>query len=322
VSAAQNRNATMKRPLVALLFCLAGCASMAQPGPGAIPFALIGDLPYNTFEIAALDRLIDEMNEQDLAFVIHVGDITGGRGPCTDAWFEARKRQFQRSKHPFIIVPGDNDWVDCHRSGQDPMDRLSRFRELFESGEESLGQKTIRLERQSSDPRFADYREHMRWVAGNVLFVGLNVQGSNNNLGRTAAMDREVEKRMSAVFGWLDEAVKTVEQKRLSGLVVFIQADPRFGDKPHPSGGFEQFRNVLRTHALWLKKPILLVHGDGHFYIHDRPLRDPATNKPIPNFTRVEVFGSPQVRWIKAFIDPGSPELFRVAPAPSPAPAN
>lgn len=309
----------------AALLLLAGCGSFAQPGPGSIAFALIGDAPYSRLEASEVDRLIDEMNEQDLAFVIHVGDITSGQGPCTDAWLEARKRQFQRSKHPFIIVPGDNDWVDCHRSGRDPLERLARFRELFESGDESLGARRIRLERQSGDPRFAEYREHVRWVTADVLFVGLNVQGSNNNLGRTRAMDQEYEKRMAAVFDWLDEAVKTVEQKNLRGLVIFIQADPDFEGtarrKPGVPDGFERFKNVLRTHALYLKKPILFVHGDKHHYVYDQPLED-KNGKTIADFTRVEVWGSPIVRWIRAWIDPSDPGVFKVAPAPSPAPSN
>jgi hypothetical protein len=311
--------------LAALLLLAAGCGSLAQPGPGSVAFALIGDLPYNGLEVLALDRLIDEMNGQDLAFVIHVGDIGSGARVCTDEWLEARKGQFQRSRHPFIIVPGDNEWVDCHSSRRDPLERLARFREVFESGDESLGRRRIRLERQSSDPRFAEYREHVRWVTAGVLFVGLNVQGSNNNLGRTAAMDREHEKRMAAVFDWLDEAVKTVEQRDLRGLVIFAQADPdfeqRIARKPGVPDGFERFRNVLRAHALHLKKPILFVHGDKHHFVYDRPLED-AGGKTLANFTRVEVWGSPFVRWVKAWIDPNAPEVFGVTPATSPAPAN
>src|SRR3954462_6602100 len=231
----------------ALLLLAAGCGAFAQPRPGSIAFALIGDAPYNAIEIPEFDRLVDEMNAQDLAFVIHVGDITSGQGPCTDAWFEARKRQFQRSKHPFIIVPGENDWVDCHRSGRDPLERLERFRQVFESGDESLGARRIRLERQSSDPRFAEYREHVRWVTADVLFVGVNVQGSNNNLGRNRTMDEEHAKRMAAVFEWLDEAVKTVEPPNLRALVVFAQADPDFERRvrrrPGVPDGWESFRN-------------------------------------------------------------------------------
>ena len=308
----------------AFVLLLAGCGTFAQPGPGSIAFALIGDAPYNILEVDEVDRLIDALNAQDLAFVIHVGDISSGHGPCSDEWFEARKRQFERSKHPFIIVPGDNDWVDCHRSGKDPLERLDFFRRLFESGDESLGVQKIRLERQSNDRRFPEYREDMRWTAGDVLFVGVNVQGSNNNVGRNAAMDREAAHRMEAVFDWMDEAVKIVEQRNLRGLVVFAQADPDFEmsvrRRPGVPDGWESFRNVLRTHALYLKKPVLFVHGDKHHFVYDHPLED-GKGRTLSNFTRVEVWGSPFVRWIKAWIDPKAPDVFGVTPATS-APGN
>jgi hypothetical protein len=310
----------MRRLAPALLLLLAGCASLAPPGPGSIAFGLIGDVPYHGWEIGALDRMIDGMNAQDLAFVLHVGDIGEPPEVCTDEWLQARRRQLERSRHPVVIVPGDNEWVDCHASA-DPLARLERFRDVFESGDTSLGARTIHLERQSSDARFAEYRENVRFVAAGVLFVGLNVPGSNNNLGRTPAMDAEHDRRMAAVFDWLDEAVKTVEQRNLRGLVIFVQADPdferRLQRKTGVPDGFERFRNVLRTHALWLKKPVLLLHGDKHVYVHDQPLDDPA-GRTIRNFTRVETFGSPQVRWVKLWVDPSYAGVFRVAPAPGP----
>jgi hypothetical protein len=182
------------KPLArALLLALAACtAHVAPPLPSgertALQFALIGDTPYSAAEAAALDSMIEEINREDLAFVIHVGDITGGQGPCTDEWLEARKRQFEKFRHPFVIVPGDNEWVDCHRTGFDPMERLGKFRELFEPGDTSLANRSLRLERQSG--RYAEYREHLRWIAADVLFVGVNVQGSNNNLGRTPGTGR------------------------------------------------------------------------------------------------------------------------------------
>src|SRR5258707_10519727 len=195
-------------------------------------FALIGDTPYSESEAAALDAMIEEMNREDLAFVIHVGDITGGQGPCTDEWLAARKRQFERFRYPFVIVPGDNEWVDCHRTGFDPMERLKKFRELFESGESSLG--GLRLERQSAP--YAEYREHMRWIAGDVLFVGVNVQGSNNNLGRTPAMDAEHRSRMAAVFAWLEDSERLAMERKLSGMRIFTQGDPDFAGKMRRKG--------------------------------------------------------------------------------------
>ncbi len=307
-----------------LLLALAACtAHIAPPLPSAgrtaLQFALIGDTPYSAAEAAALDSMIAEINREDLAFVIHVGDITGGQGPCTDEWFEARKRQFEKFRHPFVIVPGDNEWVDCHRTGFDPMERLKKFRDLFESGDRSLGLRTLSLERQSGP--YAEYREHMRWVAGEVLFVGVNVQGSNNNLGRMPAMDAEHRARMAAVFAWLEDSVQLAEKRRLAGILVFAQADPDFeGRIRRKSDGFADFRNALRALALRFGKPILFVNGDTHLYKLDQPLADPATGVPTRNFTRVVVFGSPQTRWIRAGVDPASPQVFQVSPVSQAAP--
>lgn len=304
-----------------VLLALAGCtAHIPPPLPSAfhppLAFALIGDTPYNESEAAVLDRVIDEMNGEDLAFVIHVGDITGGLGPCTDAWLEARKRQFERSKHPFVIVPGDNEWVDCHRSGMDPLERLAKFRELFESGDSSLGERKLGLERQSG--RYAAYREHVRWTTGNVLFVGLNVQGSNNNLGRSAAMDAEYRDRMPAVLDWMRDSLRVARERQVAGMVIFAQADPDFEGRTRRRGGdgFAGFRDALRELAVDFAKPVLFVNGDTHFYKLDKPLLDPRTGRPLENFTRVVVFGSPQTRWIRAGIDASTPQLFELSPQP------
>ena len=315
----------MKRLLFVLLLALAGCtAHVPRPLPSAVgpglEFALIGDTPYSASEAAALDSMIEEINREDLAFVIHVGDITGGQGPCTDAWFEARKRQFEKFRHPFVIVPGDNEWVDCHRTGFDPMERLKKFRELFESGDTSLGNRGLRLERQSG--RYREYREHVRWIAANVLFVGVNVQGSNNNLGRTPAMDAEHRARMAAVFAWLEDSVQLAEKRRVAGILIFAQGDPDFEGKMRRKGsnGFAEFRNALRDLALRFGKPVLFVNGDTHLYKLDQPIADPATGRPLHNFTRVVVFGSPPTRWIRAGIAPSSPQLFQLSPVLQPAP--
>jgi predicted phosphodiesterase len=312
---------TVLARLSLVLLALAGCtAHIPPPLPSAfhppLAFALIGDTPYNESEAAVLDRVIDEMNGEDLAFVIHVGDITGGLGPCTDAWLEARKRQFERSKHPFVIVPGDNEWVDCHRSGMDPLERLAKFRELFESGDSSLGERKLGLERQSG--RYAAYREHVRWITGNVLFVGLNVQGSNNNFGRSAAMDAEYRDRMPAVLDWMRDSLRVARERQVAGMVIFAQADPDFEGRTRRRGGdgFAGFRDALRELAVDFAKPILFVNGDTHFYKLDKPLLDPRTGRPLENFTRVVVFGSPQTRWIRAGIDASTPQLFELSPQP------
>ncbi len=245
---------------------LAGCAALEPAPPGAIVFALTGDAPYSEAEAQRLDALIDDLNARDLAFVAHVGDITSGRGPCTDEWFEARKRQFARLEHPFILLPGDNDWTDCHRSGFDPMERLRKWRELF------CDQRLIH--------QGGEYCEHVRWETGGVVFVAVNVPGSNNNLGQP-----EYAPRMEAVFAWLDEA-EAVSRGRT--LVVLMQADPFVG-----KNGYDTLLERLRTMGAERPGRVFLVHGDTHVYRNDEPL---------PGMRRVEVWGSPFVGWLRGSI--------------------
>jgi hypothetical protein len=311
--------------LLVLALLLTGCAEspMAKPADEGIAIGFMGDTPYSAAEVRQLDALIDSLNAQPLAFVVHVGDITNGRGPCSDAWYQARLAQFQRMRHPFILIPGDNDWTDCHRSGFDPVERLQHFRDVFEAGGQSLGTPSMALERQSDEPDFAAYREHMRWRAGGMLFITPDVQGSNNNFGRTPAMDQEYRERMRAVFAWMDEAEALVKRDNLAGLCILVQADPdfehRFGtSKSRDTDGFADFRDKLAAMAQDLGnlgKPLLFVHGDSHRYRLDHPLRD-AQGKTIDNFTRLEVPGSPWVQWVKASLHPGSPQPFYIEPGP------
>ena len=299
----------------AIAFALAGCATAPPDTAGAWSFAAMGDTPYSDAEEAQLRPMIQRMNAEPLAFVVHVGDIISGRGGCSDKAFAHAKSIFDAFAHPFILTPGDNEWTDCHRGGFDPLQSLERIRTLFHSGDRSTGQRTIPLIRQSdTDRRFAEYRENVRWRNRGVVFVTLNVPGSNNNLGRSPESDAEHTRRMAANFEWLDEAVKAAEKPDALGLAIFVQGNIGFEGNPrrrpgYPDG-FESFRKVLATHAAWLKKPILFVHGDTHLYKVDKPLIDAATGKPFDNFTRLEVDGSPFVNWARVTVDPASKALF------------
>lgn len=295
--------------------------SPAVAAQGRFSFALIGDTPYFPIEEQGFASTLGELDLEPLAFVAHLGDFKRAREPCDDALFMDRKRLFDASLHPFVYVPGDNEWTDCHASGSDPLERLAALRRVFHSGDESLGRHRIALARQSSDARFAEYRENIRWLYGAVLFIGLNVPGSNNNLGRTGEMDAEHRRRMAAVFDWLDESMKLAERRQLAGVVILFHANPGFDGKSHrrrgAPDGFAGLRRVLLAHTRWIARPVLLAHGDTHAFRLDQPLRDTATGMPLANFTRVEVPGSPAAHPIVVDIDPASPQLFKVRPPQS-----
>jgi hypothetical protein len=290
----------MRSALIATLL-LAGCAA-APPAtnPQDPGFALLGDVPYSQPHANLLDGMIDRINRQTPAFVVHLGDITGGNGPCTDEWLEARARQFARFAAPFVLIPGDNEWTDCHRTGFDPLERLEKVRRLFHSQPVPLPE----FARQS-----AARPEHVRWVWDETVFVGLNVPGSNNNLGRTPAMDDEYAARMFAVAAWLREAEQLAAAPRIRALVVMMQADPDFENRPRNTSlpdGYAGLRAALAEVARRLGKTVIVAHGDTHGFKHDRPLAG------VPNLVRLEVDGWPWLGWLHVHLPSGDADSVKI----------
>ncbi|MEG5136243.1 MULTISPECIES: hypothetical protein [unclassified Microcoleus] len=85
-------------------------------GDKPFEFALIGDLPYSAEQEAKFPNLIAEINRSPAAFVVHDGDIKNASSVCDDATFVSRQQLFNKFEMPFILVYGDNEWTDCHRS--------------------------------------------------------------------------------------------------------------------------------------------------------------------------------------------------------------
>jgi hypothetical protein len=252
-----------------LLVMLAGCAR--APG-NEFTFGVLGDTPYTVGEVQRLDALIEDMNAEKLAFVVHVGDIGSSVTACDDAWLEARKAQFARLQHKLVVIPGDNEWSDC----RDQQARLAAWRKLFCAPPMAV------------EVQPGEYCEHLRWVAGGFQFVTLNVAGSNNNV-RNAAEHR---RRMAAVYAWLDESASLAQKGRV-GLVILMQANPFI---VLPRDGYLELRERLIRLGQQMSGRVLLVHGDTHTY-HD--------DEPIPGMRRLEVWGSPIVSWIRGELDDG-----------------
>ena len=310
-----------------LLLSLAGAAS-AQP----VSFGLFGDTPYSHWERERLPELMAEIDSENLAFVVHDGDIKSGGSVCSDEVLRDILGVFQASKTPLVYVPGDNEWTDCHRKsngGYDPLERLGKLRELFFVGETALGQRTMALTRQSRDPAFASYRENVRWEAGGALFVGLNLPGSENNFhGHThgGGPVPEFVERSAANRAWLTQAFALARTRKLAGIMIVIQANPEFeafsAGRTRP--GYREFLLQLRAETQAFAGRVVLVHGDTHWHRIDQPLLDAAGKELVDNFTRVETFGSPFMGWIKATVDAADPQVFRFSPRPwrAPSPQN
>lgn len=321
----------------------------AQGQQRGFDFALIGDTAYSKVEEEQFGRVIAALNNNDLAFVIHVGDFQNdprphnrdpdrSSVPCVEDNYKRVLASFQSIRHPLILTPGDNDWTDCHHLKAvkiDPLEALATVRKLFFPAGRSLGQRTIAVESQSSEAAHAKFVENRRWSMAGVLFATAHIVGSNDNLGRSPEMDAEHQERKAANLAWIKAAFAKARADNSHALVLMIQANPGFenywpsgpkgryfgpflgraGAPPIPKdSAFGDYVALLQDELENYGKPVVLLHGDTHLFRIDKPLYSKKTGRVFENFTRVETFGSPDMHWVRVTVDPASPGVIRFQP--------
>lgn len=296
----------------------------------AFTLAVIGDTPYGPAKLAELPSLVELINsDPKVDLVAHLGDIKSGKnGPCSNEYFSSVKDVFDGLKDPFVYTPGDNEWTDCHVAKKNnglytPTERLQFIRSLFfPVAGETLGGRTKQVLTQADDPANADYVENVMWMQSQVVFVTLNVTGSNDDLvpwglplpGDAAnypsqAAERAARTRANAV--WLDKAFALAAEQDAQGVVVMMQAD--MWDTTEPSlTGFDAYVGQLGNRAISFARPVLLLEGDSHIYRVDHPfsasdplhLVHPGTPE-AENVTRIVVEGSSgRTEYLRLTVDP------------------
>ena len=289
----------------------------------AFSFAVMG----NTIEQADRDAraTLTAIPTDTMRFVVHFDLSMPSTRSCSDEAIEARKRLLDASPIPIVPVVAASAWSICGASdAADASDRLARLGEALFGGEESAGQTRLRWARQSTLPRFGRYPENVRWQAGRVLFVTFNLPDNNNNLRRGAGRNGEFEDRSLANHGWLERAFRFAAERRLAGIVLFVDASPRFDlpmRPPDPSSrdrdGYYEWKNALRTLVASFNGRVLLIQGHvgapAIAPLDEHPLRDSA-GRPLANFTRIALAPSASSeRWMRVEVDPSVARVFRVS---------
>lgn len=300
--------------------------------PDAFSFALMGDMPYSDRQIELFGKLIKEVNaDPTVDLVLHTGDIKGS-GRCDDRLYRDRFDLYQKFDKPFIYTIGDNEWADCHREDNgryDPLERLAFLRTVFFADPtQSIGGQPIPVRSQSAIPGYETFVEHAVFRHKGIVFGTVHVVGSNNDLAPWSGFDpsdsvelprrdrlQEFQAREAAALGWLTEIFHLARETESPGIVILIQANPRFELDREEEGraGFNGFVDALRDLTVSYGKPVLLAHGHTHYLWIDKPLHRTAPDgrrARVHMLTRVQVPGSPSVRWIKVTVDPQSPEVF------------
>jgi len=353
----------MKKSLIVVIaLCGVLIANSADAGNGkpinagsadTLTLAVYGDWPYNTLLLNAAPLLVDSINsDPKVRLVLHVGDIHSGSMLCTLQWNLGIYDVFQQFKDPLVYTPGDNEWTDCHRPAEgnkNPLTELANVRSLFfPTPGYTLGgrKKQVLSQAQVIDmfhPHDAQFIENVMWEESRVVFVTVNVPGSNNDTvpwsppyntqAYQDAQATEVADRTAADIRWLERAFAQAETDGAVAVLVALQAnmwDPA-ALSSSPKDGLSAYKPIVQKLAelsLHFQRTVLLINGDTHIFQDDHPLANLDSNTPIGfintnvydiqqpvlNFRRITVQGSTNRpgEWVRLTIDPRSPEIFSV----------
>jgi len=320
--------ATLAATLVVLSAQAAAAGEYVRAG---VSFALLGDVPYGLSEEPKFDHVIADINaSRNVRFVLHTGDVKQGSERCDDAVLIKRFNHYQKFDDAFIVTPGDNDWTDCHRTNNGsylPTERLAKFREIFYPViGRSTGKAPMALLSQAAAPGHAAhsaYVENTMWQFAGATMATVHVVGSANDLApwnqlaggdRPAERQAEYDARLAANLAWIDEVFNRATAANSAGVMLAMQANPALESAPGSSArlGFDEVIARITARTIAFGKPVLLAHGDSHYFRVDKPLVHAGVS--LENLTRVENFGSPNVHWVEVFVDARDPNVFSVVP--------
>jgi hypothetical protein len=299
-----------------------------RPRSRPFEFVALGDTAYNgERDYEVYRRLIERINGTRPAFSIHVGDLWG-IGNCHDSHLDIVGNFFASYDHPVVLTPGDNEWTDCgHRAmgGYAPAERLTKLREVYFAQPKSLGARSMPLVRQADIAPYPEFVENARWVHEDVLFLTVNVPGSNNNFRYDDLESlKEAHARDSANVAWLRDGFRLAREAGHRAVVIALHAEilmngrVRLNEYGGPlSGPHGAVVGEIRRGGERYGGPVLLVHGDSHEFVIDRPFIESRGESELPrygNITRLEVYGAPEIRAVRVSVDTSTPWVFAFSP--------
>ncbi|MEM1435541.1 MAG: metallophosphoesterase [Pseudomonadota bacterium] len=297
---------------------------MTLPVRAEFSFVAIGDTAYNgARDYPLYEQLIDRINSRAPEFTIHVGDLWGA-GSCGDEEMDRAAEFFARYDHPLVYTPGDNEWTDCWVEGLgrfDPLERLAELRTRFFSIADSLGKTPMPLVRQADlvkdDSEAKALVENARWEHERVLFMTVHVPGSQNGADHSRLdLMQEFMARNQANVAWINDGFRLAIQQELPAVVIALHAE-LFASNQHRRGPFGAVLQALREGSERFGKPVLLIHGDFHQFVIDRPFFQSRGEEEMPryaNLTRLQVHGAPELAAVRVTVKPETIGVFGFEP--------
>lgn len=298
-------------PLVCIAFAFSSFTT-ARANTESFSFGVIGHATDTNSGDASLQAAITLSDKKNLGFVVASG-IKSSTEPCSDALYGQRKTLFDGAQNAVLVSLAASDWVSCtdEHGKTTAEERLTSLRDLFFSGDFSLGSSRLPVIRQSSTPRFRAYPENARWELGDILFATVNLPAGNNHYLNAAGRNSEFEDRQFATLHWLQRLFMYANYKKLHGIVLFSDGNPlRPASELHGRhDGFKDVRQKLRVLSKGFAGKVLIVHG-------------PTSARPDSTSPRIDWQGNlgaiaARNGWLQINIDESDRRLLSVAPVPS-----
>ena len=183
---------------------------------------------------------------------------------------------FNQFARPLIFVPGDNEWTDCHRAnngGYDPLERLAFLR--------TCSSRPIRASAAHDDARAAERESAVRGLSRERP-LGRATTCSSSACTSSAATTTSAGRRPPT------PNTRPVMPRTSPGCASRSRRPPSDGsqgrDDRHsgqsasswPSAtqrtGFNDFLAALEAETIAFGGPVVLVHGDSHYFRIDKPM--------------------------------------------------
>jgi hypothetical protein len=276
-------------------------------------FAALGDTAYTAgFERELLELITGTLNQEQTRFVVHVGDFQADPRVAAnfpDFLVATTAAQLQRPRDilfsinkPFILTPGDNDWSDTVSApvnNPDPIGTLNAVRTLFYSTSNVAFPFNV-VSQPDEFPEFFEYIENRRWeiarppraesarhvASCQIVFATVHTISDDNGLTHPSqAVRDESARRILANQAWLERAFDVAAARRARGVVIFTQAAINF---TNPSAGFKPMIDLLQAKAAAFDPAlqILLIYGDSHAFVVNKPFRGDTIVAPTSGVTR------------------------------------
>ena len=261
--------------------------------------------------------------------------------PGDNEWVDCRKPEVLEAYHRYVdgkATPQDLGLLlpirafDGAFSGAgyaDPLGSLATIRRLYFGKPMSLGQRPMPLVRQTDVDPAQPTAENTRWNKDGVVFATLSVPGSGNGFALNDEVKiKEAVARNRANVAWIKATFAEAKAKDAKAVVLALQAgmfldgpgQDGFSKKEVRGGSEGPFYWVvfaIRDEAARFGKPVLLINGDFHDLVVDRPFMvSQGESKPAlyANITRLQVFGAPELKAVRVGVDTTTPWVFSFQP--------